>query len=127
MLKASLVYYEVQDLNRALQFYTGVLGLPQTVRHGDEWAEVDAGAFAIGLHSTEGEPVEGDGGGTVSFTTDDIEALVKDLKSKGANVGPIRTPPRGRFAIVSDPDGNKLHIVEFKKAWVEETGYRKER
>ena len=41
----------VSNMDRAVQFYTEVLGLKLTNRFGDHWATVDAGkGLTIGLH-----------------------------------------------------------------------------
>ncbi len=41
----------VSDMDRAVEFYTEVLGLRLESRYGNEWASVDAGkGMTIGLH-----------------------------------------------------------------------------
>jgi predicted enzyme related to lactoylglutathione lyase len=84
---------------------------------------MDAGPITIGLHPAEGKPKKG--GGTISLNVKDIEGFVNEIKSKGAKVGQIHAPERGRFVMVSDPDGNELHVVEFDPKWVKKTKYRK--
>jgi predicted enzyme related to lactoylglutathione lyase len=42
--------------------------------------------------------------------TEDIDAEVKSLKEKAINVGDIDRTPWGRFATVTDPDGNTLSL-----------------
>ena len=124
-LKATTVFFYVQNLDRALDFYTKTLGFPLKVRHADQWAEVNAGTISIGLHPLEeGESLPSDGGGTLSFSVSDLDALVKDLKAKGATIGEIRTPPRGKFAMGKDSEGNSLHFIEFSEKWKSETGYK---
>ena len=108
----------------AVKFYTEKLGFELTNRFGDDWAEFDAGGFPIGLHGSDGEPIVQGGGGTISFTVEDIEKTVSTLKERGVEVSPIRTPDRGKFAMAKDIDGNQLHIVEFKREWMEENKYR---
>ena len=123
-MRLATVYDCVQDLDRALQFYTDVLGLPLKHRFGDRWAEVEAGSVTIGLHPVEeGEQVQGEGGGTASFTVENIETLAAQLREKGASVGEIRNPPRGKFMMVTDPDGNQLHFIEFSPNWRNENRY----
>ena len=124
-LSATTAFYNVQDMDRAIKFYTEKLGFPLKVRFGNNWAEVDAGSISIGLHPTEdGAAVTGEGGAVVSFAVDDIESLVRDLRSRGVEVGDIRTPPRGKFAMIKDSEGNYLHIIEFDRKWTKETGYK---
>lgn len=123
-LKATTVFFDVQNMDRAIRFYTETLGLQLKTRHGDQWAEVDAGTISIGFHATEdGEPVTASGGGTVSFAVSNLESVVQTLKLKGADVGEIRNPPRGKFVMVKDSEGNYIHFIEFAKKWKEETGY----
>jgi catechol 2,3-dioxygenase-like lactoylglutathione lyase family enzyme len=125
-MRAATVYYYVSDLDRALQFYTSVIGLKLKHRFGARWAEVEAGPITIGLHPSDGKPVAVGGGGTVSFTVEpeiDFEAFIEELRAKGAEVSPVRTPPRGRFVIVKDPDGNELHFIQFSATWKSENNY----
>ena len=122
-LKAAQVYYYVSNMDAAIKFYTEVLGLPLRIRFGDHWAEVDAGPITIGLHPTEGGKKPKPGGGTVSFQISDLEAFVEEIKKKGASVGKIHSPERGKFTMISDPDGNQLHVVEFSENWVKENRY----
>lgn len=124
-LRATTVFFYVENLDRAVDFYTNTLGLALKVRHGNNWAEVNAGTISIGLHPLEeGEKVSSEGGGTVSFAVSDLDALVKQLKEKGAKIGEIRTPPRGRFVMGQDSEGNSLHFIEFSEKWKTETGYK---
>jgi predicted enzyme related to lactoylglutathione lyase len=123
-IKAAQVYYYVSDMDKAIQFYTETLGLPLKIRFDNYWAEVDAGPITIGLHPTEdGKKPKQGGGGTISFRVADIESFVEEIKKKGANVGKIQTPERGKFAMISDPDGNMIHVVEFSEEWMKENEY----
>lgn len=123
-LQAAQVYYYVSNMDRAVKFYTEILGLPLKIRFDNYWAEVNAGPITIGLHPTDdGKKPQQGGGGTISFHVNDIESFVEDLKKKGAKVGKIHAPERGKFTMISDPDGNQIHIVEFSKKWVKENKY----
>lgn len=124
-LKASTVFFDVQDMDRAVHFYTEILGLPLKVRFQNNWAEVDAGSISIGLHPTDdGEAVETGGGGVVSFYVSNAEKVRAHLMEKGCDVTAIRNPPRGKFFMLKDPDGNYLHLIEFNNEWKKEMGYQ---
>lgn len=124
-LIATTAFYNVQNMDRAVRFYTEKLGFPLKVRFGDNWAEVDAGSISIGLHPTEeGAAVEGEGGAILSFAVDDVESLAAALKEKGVEVSAIRNPPRGKFAMIKDSEGNYLHFIEFAKKWKDENAYK---
>ncbi len=123
-MKLTTVFYYVRDMDRAVQFYTEVLGLPLEHRFGDNWAEVNAGPVTVGLHPVdEHDTVVAGGGGTASFTVENIEDVVKQLRERGATVGEIHERPRGKFAMVTDPDGNHLHFIEFSERWKKANSY----
>jgi len=125
-LRATTAFYNVQNMDRAVRFYTEILEMPLKVRFGNNWAEVDAGSISIGLHPTEDEaPVASEeGGATVSFAVPNLESFAAQLTSKGVQVGQIRTPPRGKFMMVKDSEGNYLHFIEFSDEWKKENSYK---
>jgi catechol 2,3-dioxygenase-like lactoylglutathione lyase family enzyme len=44
----------VREMDRAVRFYTGALGLKPSYRFGDHWASVEVGrGLRIGLHLAE--------------------------------------------------------------------------
>lgn len=123
-LRVSTAFFYVTHLEAAIAFYTQTLGLSLRARQGDRWAEVDAGSISIGLHPVEpGDEVDSDGGATLSFAVEDLEATLNQLKARGASVGQIRVAPRGKFAMLRDPDGNWLHFIELDPKWMAATGY----
>lgn len=44
------------------------------------------------------------------ITLDDLDAEIKALADKGITAGTIDKTPWGRFAAVTDPDGNRLSL-----------------
>lgn len=106
------VFYWVADMDRAVEFYRAVLGLPLIRRDGDAWAEFDAGAIRFALHgAAEGRPAHP--GGTASFRVRDIDAAKVLLAERGvalAHEGEVEG--YARFASFLDPDGNTVQIIE---------------
>jgi lactoylglutathione lyase len=103
------VFYRVPDMAAAVRFYTEVLGLGLKLRDGDHWAAFDVGGSTLAV---EGGASGGPGGATVSLRVEGLEAVVADLRSKGANVGEIKTGPHERRAELQDPAGNQLILYE---------------
>ena len=106
----------VTDMKRARAFYEGVLGLKATMESaGGLWVEYDVGAGTLGL-GCYGEAWKPSPDGTcITFEVDDLDAEVARLKSKGVPVHmDVMDTPVCRFAIVSDPDGNKLMLHKRK-------------
>ena len=107
----SVVWLPVTDIERAVGFYGGALGL--SVRSQQEqWAEVDAGDVTIGLNARDEETPGGEGGAVVAFrVADDIDAEVERLASQGVTfAGGVSEHPWGRVATFKDPDGNDLQL-----------------
>lgn len=111
----------VSDMDRAVEFYTAVLGLRLESRFGNEWASVDAGrGLTIGLHpAAEGMGAPGTLGSiNIGFNvTESLDEVVRTLENRGVTFdGPIRGDANGsiRLAFFGDPDGNSLYLCESK-------------
>jgi catechol 2,3-dioxygenase-like lactoylglutathione lyase family enzyme len=107
------VYYWTRDMDRALAFYTDVVGFPLLRRDGNEWAELDAGSIRFGLHGTDdGSPAPS---GTVVVRVDDLEATRWTLVDRGVTFDDYVGEVEGfaRFATFRDPDGNPVQIIEY--------------
>ena len=106
----------VTDIKRAREFYEGALGLKFTRESaGGMWVEYDLGpsTFAIGCFGDVWKPQPD--GTCVAFEVDDLNGEIARLKSKGVKVSMETTEsPICHFAIVCDPDGNKVMLHKRK-------------
>lgn len=108
----------VRDQDRARDFYVDVLGF-ELVRDnpmGGEtrWVQVapPGAQTAITLVTWFETMPPGSMKGTV-LETDDLEADVQHLRSRGVPVeGDIQEQPWGRFVTFDDPDGNGIVLQE---------------
>ena len=93
------VWVPVDDMDRALRFYTDTLHLKEQKRT-PEWSEVDAGGLTIGLNAREGTAAHADGGAVITFTPEgSIDAEVERLSGEGIDFpGGISDHPWGRIA-----------------------------
>lgn len=110
----------VADLDRALEFYCDVLGLPLGHRSGP-FAQLATGVTRVSLYARpamaetlgrELQPPALDAPGfELGFKVDDCDAAYDELVSAGATpaVAPMERPWGQRTAYVRDPDG---HLVE---------------
>ena len=110
----------VSDMDRALRFYTEVLGLKLTNRFGDHWATLDAGkGLTIGLHPASPKyPAPGTKGGMLLGMEIDepIENAVKRLTEKGIRMtSSITREEPGAFVSLDDPDGNPIYLWEVNR------------
>jgi len=107
------VYYWTRDMDRALAFYTEVVGLGLLRRDGDEWAELDGGPVRLALHGTD--LAEPPASGTVVLRVDDLDETRWALESRGAVFDDYVGEVEGfaRFATFRDPDDNPVQIIEY--------------
>lgn len=105
------VFYQVCNMNRAVEFYEGVLGLPLLRREGKDWAEFDTGAVRLALSGELAVAPQG-GGATVVLSTDDLDGLQAQLREKGVRMGSIDDLGGARMLDVFDPDGNQLVVLQ---------------
>jgi predicted enzyme related to lactoylglutathione lyase len=112
----------VSDQDKALDFYTNVLGLEQRAENptpdGPRFLTVgvDGDDFQLVLWpGTPGQaqPVQGRIPASITIETDDIQTTVDDLKARGVEfVSDVLEFPWGYVAQFEDPDGNRLQIRE---------------
>jgi len=108
----------VSDFERAIHFYTEILGMPLRLRAENFWAEVVAGKdLVIGIHPESGNAAKPGTRGSIQIglnVTGPLHELVDDLKVKGVEFdGPIvEDDGVGKFARFRDPDGNALYFWE---------------
>ena len=111
----------VSDMDRAVDFYTNVLGLPLAGRWGNEYASIDTGkGAAIGLHPARAphSPRPGTKGAIqIGFTVDKpLDDVVRDLQARGVKFrGPVIDDVQVRIALFGDPDDNDLYLIEVVK------------
>lgn len=116
----------VSNMDRAVEFYTQVLGLKLTNRFGNDWATVEAGkGLTIGLHPASSKyPAPGTKGAVMlgMEVTEPIDSVVGKLAKKGVSLhGPVVRTEAGKFAHLSDPDGTEIYLWEVNPAAVPET------
>lgn len=113
----------VEDLDRALGFYTGVLGLKLGHRSG-EYAQLDTGATRLALYTRSAmgktlgmsleTPAANAPGFEIGFKVADVDAAFRELVARGASPA---VPPTDRFwgqrtAYVRDPDGHLIELAQ---------------
>jgi predicted enzyme related to lactoylglutathione lyase len=117
----SQVVLEVEDKERAKQFWTQTLGfeLVQDAPYGEErWLEVRTPdkAVTVVLDLRQGQrPTPRDPSlptSNVVFYTDDLQQTHKELAARGVRfpVAPVQQP-FGWWSVFEDPDGNRFALV----------------
>jgi glyoxylase I family protein len=104
------VSINVDDVDAAMAFYTGVLGLEARTDRpafgfGGAW--LDAGGQQV--HLIEGRPPDGLGQ-HFALLVDDLDGVVAELRERAIEVSDPTPVGSGRQAFVTDPSGNLVEL-----------------
>ena len=100
----------VADVDQAVRFYTGVLGLSRREDRpelGVQGAWLDAGEQQV--HLIRGEPPPGRGQ-HFALLVDDLDRVVGEIRSSGVKVSDPSPVGTSRQAFLSDPAGNLIEL-----------------
>ena len=101
------VYYQVKDMEQAINFYRHVLGFPLKSRDYVARFEIDGVLFEL-VPAPVGETFTGPGNARLSLGVTDIQAGIRYLQSKGVTATPAKQEVGGILSLFKDPDGNEL-------------------
>jgi catechol 2,3-dioxygenase-like lactoylglutathione lyase family enzyme len=113
----------VEDLDRALNFYTDVLGFQLGHRSGD-YAQLKTGATRLAFYTREAmamtlglslkPPSDESPGFEIGFKVADVDAAFLEVIEKGATAAmhPTTRPWGQRTAYIRDPDGHLIELVQ---------------
>jgi catechol 2,3-dioxygenase-like lactoylglutathione lyase family enzyme len=118
---AAVVRYQIQDVDRAIAFYTQALGFRLTQKTGPI-AIVSRGDLHLlmsGPNSSGSRPMpdgrrqEPGGWNRIVVYVDGIDATIAALKARGARFrNELEVGPGGKQIQVEDPDGNPIELHE---------------
>ena len=124
MVTSGLVNVFTKEIQRALDFYQGLLGLPESFRTpkegSPEHVEMTAGGFVLAVSTAEaaqrvhGIDVEtGRAAMSLVFWVDDVDATFNAVTAAGVSVltAPHDAGNNNRNAVVRDPDGTLVELV----------------
>ena len=115
-----LVWIMVNDIKKAVKFYTETLGLTLKEFHEEYgWAELEGkqGGSRIGLGQFRSDTNEGIKPGqnaVMTFTVENLAAAIATLNKEGTNlIGPVQDiPGHVKLQMVEDADGNLFQLAE---------------
>jgi len=111
-LRLDCVFYYVEDLDRAVHFYTAVLGLRLSSR--DVVARFDVDGLLLELVPA-GHPdlLSGRGNARLALAVEDIQTTAAELRSRGAAVSEVQHVSNGWLASLRDPDSNEIVLWQY--------------
>ncbi len=102
------------DLGRARRFWVEQLGFAVTDEEPGHFFIVDAGGLRLCVDRAEGDlHVAGGSDPVIGLLTGSLPQTLDALAARG--VRPTRPPvdaPRGRYAVLRDPDGRAVIVTE---------------
>lgn len=120
------VAYHVADIDRALAFYVGVLGMKEQMRLDLSktlhevilnFPEGKGGGVILMWDTARAQPLQiGDGYSRFVLNVADVDAALAQLAKHDT---PVVTPPTNagpmRYAMVKDPDGYVIELLQLKR------------
>ena len=106
------IFYYVSDMDRAITFYSDVLGMRLSSK--DVVARFDIDGVLFELVPSRDKVKLGEGGNArLCLKVDDISQAVEYLKIYGTDVGEIQKVEKGRLSSFKDPDGNEICLWQY--------------
>jgi predicted enzyme related to lactoylglutathione lyase len=110
----NLIVIRVVDMERSFQFYKQ-LGLEFTQhRHGNgpEHYACEAGQVVFEIYPQLDE-AQNTKAARIGFQVNDLDVLMSKLQDQNVKIiSPPKDSPWGRRAVVDDPDGHRVELVE---------------
>jgi lactoylglutathione lyase len=114
LLKIDNIMFYVADLEKSERFYSDVLGLNK------RWEDKERSMAGFTFEGSDSEIVIHNDVNLpkfdYSFLVSDVVSFCNEVKAKGYSI--LKEPfdvRTGKFAILSDPDGNAIPIIDLTK------------
>jgi lactoylglutathione lyase len=128
--KVGNVILAVNDLDKSLQFYHEIIGLP-IKRQRRTWIDLGTSGALLSLHPASlteqhiGSSI--DNGITIGFLVGDVKSAVDELRAKGVKIHrDIVEKDAGKNAVIMDPDEYLISLFEpnFEDSAQQTSGYQ---
>ena len=113
--KVGNVILAVKDLNKSVEFYNKILGMP-IKRQRENWVDLGQSGALLSLHSpsppadlsmTPNDRI------LIGFVVGDVSSVIDELKSKNVKIHrDIQDKSSGKNAIILDPDEYMISLFE---------------
>jgi lactoylglutathione lyase len=114
--KVGNVILAVKDLNKSVEFYNKILGMP-IKRQRENWVDLGQSGALLSLHpASTSSPHSGtsiDNGILIGLLVGDVSSAINELKSKNVKIHrDIQDKSSGKNAIILDPDEYMISLFE---------------
>lgn len=113
----------VSDMKRSIRFYRDVLGM-ELKEHSKEWTEFSKRGTVLALHPSKKKRIKKNNSMLVGFSVSDFDDVCNGLKRKKVKF--YKKPTQedyGKHAIIKDPDGHLISIVQMPQEELKQIPY----
>src|SRR5881396_2924151 len=120
--KIGAVILLVSDMKRSIKFYRDTLGMKLKERSKD-WTEFSEGGTVLALHPVSKKKIKKNSM-LVGFNVSDFDDIINGLKKKKVKFyKKAKVEPFGKHAIIQDPDGHLISIVQMPQEELSQIPY----
>ena len=112
--KFDAVFYYVSDIDRAVRFYSDVLGFQLHSQDHVARFYVCEVLFELVPTSDSGK-LQGYGNARLCLEVDDMQAAISELRAKGVAIQDAESKERGILSCFRDPDGNEVCLWQYTR------------
>ena len=110
--KVGNVILAVKDLNKSVEFYNKILGMP-IKRQRENWVDLGQSGALLSLHPASAELLTPNDMIMIGFVAGDVSSAIDELKSKNVKIfRDIQVRGAGKNAIILDPDDYMISLFE---------------
>ena len=110
--KVGNVILAVKDLNKSVEFYNKILGMP-IKRQRENWVDLGQSGALLSLHPASAELLTPNDMIMIGFVVGDVSSALDELKSKNVKIHrDIQNKASGKNAIILDPDNYMISLFE---------------
>ena len=110
--KVGNVILAVKDLNKSVEFYNKILGMP-IKKQRENWIDLGQSGALLSLHPASAELLTPNDMIMIGFVVGDVSSVIDELKSKNVKIHRnIQNKSSGKNAIILDPDNYMISLFE---------------
>jgi len=110
--KVGNVILAVKDLNKSVEFYNKILGMP-IKKQRENWVDLGQSGALLSLHPASAELLTPNDMIMIGFVVGDVSSAIDEFKSKNVKIHrDIQNKSSGKNAIILDPDGYMISLFE---------------
>lgn len=121
--KIGAVILLVSDMKSSVKFYRDILGM-KLKEQSKDWTEFSEGGTVLALHPTSKKKIKKNNSMLVGFSVSDFDDIINGLKQKKVRFyKKPKEEPFGKHAIIQDPDGHLISIVQMPQEELSQIPY----